>query len=552
MIDYRTPLSDILFALDHAAEAGRLPGWDRDLAAEVLGHAARLVDEVIAPIDPLGDAEGCRLEGGEVRMPAAFRAAWEAYAAGGWPALSAPEEFGGQGLPHILSACLSEMLAGASLSFQMVLILGTAALRTLAANASADQKARLIPRLASGEWLATMALTEPQAGSDLSLVRTTASPEADGSWRITGSKIFISGGGHDLTGGRILHLVLARTGDPSLGTKALSLFACPSILDDGGRNAISVLRLEEKMGMHASPTCQLAFDGAWSEIIGRPGEGLARMFTMMNIQRLEVALEGIGLAEAAGQRSRAYAATRRQGRLPGRQGPQPIAAHDDVRRMLLAQIALTQGCRAMIYRGLVELELDPASPLVQFMTPVCKAFATEAAMAAADHAIQVHGGYGFLREYRVEQLLRDGRITKIYEGTNGIQAATLAGRLLSQDGGRPAEAFGRDAEAAAALAGRVAPALATALGHWRSATEAVRGSAALSTVADAYMRLSGLVALGAAWARLESAGAKAPNPTRIAAAAEYVARWMLPESAHLAALCAGASPLSGLDDEVFA
>jgi 3-(methylthio)propanoyl-CoA dehydrogenase len=549
MLDYRTPLDDILFALKHGAEAGRLPDWDDDLAAEVLGHAGRFIDDIIAPLDPVGDVEGCRLENGRVRMPAAFRSAYDAFREGGWPALSIEEAYGGQGLPHILSGALSEMLSGACISFQMVLSLAQAAMRTLSVHGSEGQKGLYIPKLASGDWLATMCLTEPQAGSDLSLVRTTAVPDGD-SWRITGNKIFISGGDQDLTG-KVLHLVLARTGDAAAGIKGLSLFVCPSECDQGIRNAVSVIRLEEKMGMHASPTCQLAFDDAAAEIVGKPGEGLMRMFTMMNQQRLDVALQGVGLADVAAQRSLAYAATRRQGKIAGRSGAQILTAHDDVRRMLLTQKALTLGSRAMTLRTLVELELDHSSPLVDFLTPVCKAFCTDAAVQAADQAIQIHGGYGYLREYRVEQVLRDARITPIYEGTNGIQAATLAGRLLHADGGRAAEAFRRDIADTIAVSGgpESRAALQAALDDWQRATDGV--VAAASQSAANYMRLTGLLAFGAAWSRLEGGADKAPQPAHVRSVAEFVRCAMLPETAHLARLCTSPFDFASVPQDIF-
>jgi 3-(methylthio)propanoyl-CoA dehydrogenase len=555
VIDYRTPLPDLLFALDAGAGAGRLPHWDAELAAEVLAHAGQMVDEVIAPLDPIGDGEPARLEGGRVRMPPAFVAAYKLFQGGGWPGLAVAEADGGQGLPHVLASVLSEMLSGACITYQMVLSLAHGAMRTLAANGSAAQRELWMPRLASGEWLATMCLSEPQAGSDLGLVRTTATAHGEG-WRISGGKIFISGGDQDLTEGRILHLVLARTPGAPPGVKGLSLFLCPSVLPDGSRNAVSVVRLEDKMGMHASPTCQMAFDGAVAEIVGAPGEGLRRMFTMMNAERLDVAVQGVGLAEVAVQRSLAYAVERRQGRAGTDEGPDPIVRHADVRRMLMTQMALAMGCRAMVMRTLVELELGEKPALVELMTPVCKAFATDAAIEAAQLAIQVHGGYGFLREYRVEQILRDGRITQIYEGTNGIQAATVAGRLLRLDGGASPAAFRTEIEDAARVAAAAgldatAQALGDALAQWEAATAAVLGRRDIGLVATGYLRLVGLTAFAAAWARLEAAADAAPNPVRVRALAAFVRDWMLPEIGHLAASCRRGSDLAALPDEVF-
>ncbi|CUW39813.1 putative Acyl-CoA dehydrogenase [Magnetospirillum sp. XM-1] len=552
MIDYRTPLSDLMFALRHGAEAARLPHWDDETAETVLTHAGAMVDGIIAPLDPLGDTEGTRLVDGRVVMPQPFVDAYRQFAGDGWQGLAVPEEDGGQGLPHILASALSEMLSGACITYQMVLSLAHGAMRTLAASGSAEQRATWIPRLAAGEYLATMCLTEAQAGSDLGLVRTMATPQPDGSWSISGGKIFISGGDQNLTEGRIMHLVLARTPDAPPGVKGLSLFLASSLLEDGTRNAISVVRLEEKMGMHASPTCQVAFDGARAEIIGAPGEGLARMFTMMNAERLDVAVQGVGLAEVALQRSLAYANERKQGRAGKDSGPDIIAKHGDVRRMLLAQMALAMGCRAMVMRTLVDLELGDKPALMELMTPVAKAFATEAAMEAADHAIQVHGGYGFLKEYRVEQILRDGRITRIYEGTNGIQAATVAGRVIRLDQGRALAEFKTEVEAAM---GGASPAFATALGQalaaWDEAGSAMAARKDIGLTATSYLRLTGLVAFGAAWARLEAAAEHAANPARIRAVAEHVRDWMLPETRHLANLCKNSAELGSLPDEVF-
>ncbi len=555
MIDYRAPIADILFVLRHAAEVRRLPAWDDELAEAVLSQAGRFIEEIVAPLDPVGDVTPARLEGGRVRMPPAFVTAYHQYRDSGWASLSAPPEYGGQNLPHILASTISEMLSGACISFQMVLGLVQGAMRSLATNGSADQKALWMPRLASGEWLATMCLTEAQAGSDLSLARCGATCAEDGSWRISGGKIFISGGDQDMTG-RQLHLVLARTPNAPPGVKGLSLFLCPSELEDGRRNAIAIVRLEEKMGLHASPTCQMAFDGAVAEMVGKPGEGLARMFTLMNAERMDAAMQGIGLAEIAGQRTRAYAAQRRQGR--GTDGaPIAIAGHADVRRMLLTQMALALGARAMATHTLVEMELGGNSALVDFMTPVCKAFCTEAGVEAANLAIQAHGGYGYLREYRVEQILRDARITPIYEGTNGIQAMTLAGRLLRINDGACAQAFvrhirGAEQIAAAGGFGDTASTLDRALARWNSAAKAVSIKRDVGYVAAAFLRLSSLVAFAAAWARLEAFADHAPSPDRIRTLADFTRRWLLPEIETLAAQCEGGFDLNHhLSDDVF-
>ncbi len=551
MIDYRAPADDILFALRSGAEAARLPNWDDDLAAAVVSEAGRFVESEVAPLDPVADRTPAILMDGRVRVPLAFVRAYRRFCAAGWPGIAADTAFGGQGLPHALGAAVSEMLAGACIAFQMILSLGQGSMRTIAAHATEDQKRRFLPRLASGEWLATMCITEPEAGSDLALIRTTAASAPDGGWRLSGGKIFISGGDHDLTD-NILHLVLARTAEAGVGLKGLGLFVCPAVRPDGTRNAVSVLRLEDKLGMHASPTCQMAFEAAEAEILGRPGEGLQRMFTMMNAERLDVAVEGVGLIEMARQRALYYAGERRQGRARGSDRPvDPINRHGDVRRMLLTLMALAEGCRVMVLRTAVGLGLDAESASAAFMTPVCKAFCTDAAVEAANLAIQIHGGYGYCRDYRVEQLLRDARITPIYEGTNGIQAMTLAGRLLHAEGDAPAQAFA--AEIAAAGAGALPAfgrALSAGLEVWRQATAAVRAVDDPGPVAAAYLRLTGLLAFAAGWSRLEAGADASPAPMRTRASAAFVRSWMLAEADLLGRRVAHPPPPCG--DEIFA
>jgi hypothetical protein len=350
-----------------------------------------------------------------------------------------------------------------------------------------------------------------------------------------------------------MHLVLARTQGAPAGVKGLSLFLAPSHLPDDSRNAISVVRLEEKMGMHASPTCQVAFDGAWAEIIGAPGEGLKRMFTMMNAERLDVAVQGVGLAEVALQRSLAYAAERKQGRAGAGEGPDSIAKHGDVRRMLLTQMALAMGCRAMVMRTLVDLELGETPALMELMTPVCKAFATDAAQEAASLAIQIHGGYGFLREYRVEQIARDARITPIYEGTNGIQAQTVAGRVIRLDNGAALAELKADVtEAMTKAQPATAAALAKALDALDRASEAVLARREVGLIATSYLRLLGLIGFAAAWSRLEASAHAAPNPERIRSVAAFAREWMLPEVEHLAERCHNPTDIGSLPDSVFA
>jgi len=505
MSAFHAPVDDILFSLVEVAGAGRLPDWDDDLAREVIGHFATFAEEKIAPLDESGDAEGCRLTDGRVRMPAGFADVFRELAEQGWQGLSVPEEFGGQGLNSAVLAGVSEIFTGANHSLQMVAALAPGAVATLLRFGSEEQKAAFIPPLAEGRWLSTMALTEPGAGSDLSAIRTRAIRDADG-WRIDGEKIFISGGDQDMSEG-ILHLVLARTGAASEGTRGLSLFACLSDLPDGTPNGISVTRIEEKLGLHASPTCQLAFDDVRGELVGEEGGGLKAMLAMMNHARLDVALQGVAHAARAADLARAYAAERRQGRGPDGQ-PTTIDRHADVARMIDECDALALGARALAHITLVAQELGNQPDFIEFMTPLAKYFGTDCGIRAADLAIQVMGGYGYLREYRAEQNWRDARICSIYEGTNGIHARTLATRGLTLNGGAGARAFAtfvRDSDAD----------VAGDADAWEAEAARIAASPDPSAVADAFMRQTCGLAYRAAWARIVAATARAPDSERL-------------------------------------
>ncbi|WP_260348552.1 acyl-CoA dehydrogenase family protein [Alloyangia mangrovi] len=407
------------------------PRWDAELSQEITQHFAAFAEGVLAPLNEPGDRQGCRLENGRVRMPDGFGAAYAELATSGWQGLTAPEALGGQALDHLTAAAVSEIFSGANHSLQMVTGLVPGAISTLLANGTPEQQATYIPHLTSGDWLSTMCLTEAGAGSDLSRIRCKATREGD-AWKIYGQKIFISGGDQDMSQG-ILHLVLARTGAPEDGVKGLSLFLCTSEVD-GTRNAITVTRIEEKLGLHASPTCQMEFDGATAELIGDEGRGLAAMFTMMNHARLDVALQGVAHASRAFAIASAYAAERRQGRTP-EGDPALLTDHPDVTRMLDEQQDLARTARGMCHLALAELEKAEAPALIEFLTPLCKIYATEAGIRSADLGIQILGGYGYLEEYGVAQIWRDARITSIYEGANGIHALTLATRGLRLDGG---------------------------------------------------------------------------------------------------------------------
>jgi len=489
MTTFHAPLDDILFSLRRVARADRLPDWDDELAAEILGHFASFAEGRIAPLDALGDAQGCRLEAGRVKMPAGFGQVYAELAEQGWQGLSIPQTFGGMGLSPVLQAGVSEIFTGANHALQMVTSLVPGCAGVLRRFGTPEQQAACLPPLAEGRWLSTMALTEPGAGSDLAAIRTRAAQDG-GTWRITGEKIFISGGDQDLSEG-ILHLVLARSGGE--GVRGLSLFLCKSLCADGSRNAVTVTRIEEKMGLHASPTCQLAFDGAEAELIGEQGGGLKAMFTMMNHARIDVALQGVAHAARAADLARIYAAGRKQGRGPDGAAV-AIDAHADVARMIATCDDLARAGRVLCHLTLVEEALGQSPDFVDFMTPVCKYACTEAGIRAADLAIQVMGGYGYLTEYGAAQNWRDARICSIYEGTNGIHARTTVTRGLSLNGGAGSRAFAaflRDS--------------GTDPGPWEAEADRLRQSPDPSAEAHAFMELTCSLAYAAARARLAAA-----------------------------------------------
>ena len=448
LMSYRAPVDDIVFTLRHVAGLDAvLAQGGHELAPEdvaaVLEEAGKLASEVIAPLDRVGDRHGARLSDGAVTTAPGWAEAYRAFVAGGWNGLRAAPEHGGQGLPHLMAAACTEMWNGASVSFGLCTLLTEGGIAALEAHGSDALKARYLEKLVSGEWTATMNLTEPQAGSDLGLLRTRAEPNGDGSYRITGAKIYITYGEHDLAD-NIVHLVLARLKDAPAGTRGISLFLVPKILPDGTRNDLRCSGLEHKLGIHASPTCSMAYGdqgGATAWLIGEENRGLACMFTMMNSARLNVGLQGVGVAEAAFQQALAYARERRQGRAPGADGTSAIVAHADVQRMLLTMKAYTQAARAICY--LTAQALDAAQEAdgkaaferASLLTPVAKAFATDIANEVTSLGVQVHGGMGFIEETGAAQLMRDARILGIYEGTNGIQAIDLVTRKVPLNGG---------------------------------------------------------------------------------------------------------------------
>jgi alkylation response protein AidB-like acyl-CoA dehydrogenase len=441
-------ISNVLGAPQALQALAPFADTDADLMQQVLEEAGKFVGQVIAPLNRDGDEIGCRFDAGKVTTPPGFREAYQAFWQAGWPALAAASEDGGQGLPAVLEAVLYENLSAANHGWTMAPGLLHGAYECIKHHASNELKSLYLQKVATGEWLATMCLTEPHAGSDLGLARTKAVPQADGTYLISGTKIFISGGEHDLTD-NIVHLVLARLPDAPPGPKGLSLFLVPKFYPDGSRSAVHCERIEEKMGLHGSPTCVMRFDEACGKIVGEPGKGLGAMFVMMNAARLHVALQGVGLLDAAWQKADAYSKERRQMRAPGRGKTAAeadlIAEHPAMQRILNTQRAWIDGGRVLAYRTALELDLlkhhpdaerrEAAQRWCSLVTPVIKAAFTHQAFHGGSDCLQVFGGHGYVREWGIEQVLRDARVAMIYEGTNEIQAIDLVVRKVLPDGG---------------------------------------------------------------------------------------------------------------------
>jgi len=440
-MSFTAPVRDQRMLLDAISEmGGARDGPDSDIVDAVLEGAAAFAEGVFAPLDRIGDSIGARWDAGVVTLPEGFRAAYAQFVEGGWMSLAAPEAHGGQGLPLSLSAALMEDLNAANIGFALLPMLSMGAIEALEAHGSDELKRDYLPKIISGEWPATMNLTEPQAGSDVGALKSKAEPNGDGSWRVSGTKIYITYGEHDAAD-QIIHLVLARTPDAPEGTRGISLFLVPKILPDGSRNDLRCVGIEHKLGIHASPTCVMSYGdegGATGWLIGPENGGMRSMFTMMNNARLNVGLQGVGIAERATQRAVAYAIERKQGQR--NRLPVMIADHPDVRRMLLRMRALTTASRALVYYSFDQLGRghagDPAAAMrAEVLTPLAKAWGTDIGCEVASLGVQVHGGMGYIEETGAAQHLRDARIAPIYEGTNGIQAADLVGRKLGLDGG---------------------------------------------------------------------------------------------------------------------
>jgi len=564
---FEPPIADIRFALD--AVAGLAPamagGAFGDLSAETVGaileEAGRFAASELAPLNRIGDTVGARRHAdGTVTTPPGWREAYRRFCDAGWNGLSAPEARGGQGLPTTLAMAVQEMWNAGSAGFALAPMLTAGAIEALDAHGSEALKARYLPRMVSGEWTGTMNLTEPQAGSDLGAIRTRAEPAADGTYRIFGEKIFITYGEHDLAENTI-HLVLARIAGAPEGTRGLSLFVVPKRLvnDDGSlgeANDVSCARIEAKLGIHGSPTCAMIYGGAGRGatgfLVGEPHRGLAGMFTMMNLARLNVGIQGIGVAERARQAALAYARDRRQGRAPGIAGAAPLVAHADVQAMLLRMQALVAASRALAYSCAFAFDMsrhaEPAARAAwadraSLLTPLAKAFPTDAANEVASLAVQVHGGTGYVEDTGAAQHLRDARIFAIYEGTNGIQAVDLVLRRLKLDGGATVTRF---IDELASIAGKVEETrrddfgttgalLGTAVAALRRATAFIADAEAAGHGADAlpgattYLRLFALTAAGALLAK----GALAAASDRHVALARYFTETLVAESTAL-------------------
>ena len=578
---------DLQFVLHDVLKVSEsdIPGYgdlERDFTSAILEEAAKLGQDVLAPLNAVGDREGCRLENGVVRTPAGFKEAFELMREGGWAGLDLPEEFGGQNLPYLMYSAVGDIFSAANMAFYMYPGLTHGAVSALLAHGDDSVKARFVPKMVSLEWTGTMNLTEPHCGTDLGMIRTKAEPQADGSYKITGQKIFISGGEHDMAE-NIIHLVLAKAPGGGEGTKGISLFVVPKFLvrDDGtlgARNPVSVGKIEEKMGIHGNATCVMNFDGATGWLVGTLHRGMPAMFTMMNEARLGVGLQGYAQAAVAYENALAYAIDRLQGRdVTGTKNPtgaaDPLIVHPDVRRMLMDQKSFVEGARAFTLWGAAQLDRahrlgdKQADGLMSLLTPVIKGFFTDKGFDMAVQAQQIYGGHGYIEEWGMSQFARDARIAMIYEGANGVQALDLVGRKLAQDGGAHVMAFfalvkefikaqendARMADITGALKAASKDLQAAAMFFMERGMKAPND--ALAGSSD-FLHLFGHVCLGLIWGEIAVAaqaqldgGTSDPDfyQSKLATARYYMARQLPATALHLARIRSGAETVMALE-----
>jgi alkylation response protein AidB-like acyl-CoA dehydrogenase len=590
MPSYTAPVKDMQFLMHDVLRISQadIPGYgdlDRSFTEAVFDEAAKVAQDILTPLNAVGDREGCVLENGVVRTPTGFKEAFRTLSEGGWMSLDAAPEYGGQGLPYLMHTAVNETFVSANMAFNMYQGLTHGAYTAILFHGTDAQKQKWLPKLVTCEWTGTMNLTEPHCGTDLGLLRTRAEPQADGSYRITGQKIFISAGDHDMAS-NIVHLVLAKAPGGGEGTKGISLFIVPKVLvnDDGSlgaRNALSCGKVEDKMGIHGNATCVMNYDGATGWLLGDLHKGMKAMFTMMNEARLGVALQGYAVAEAAYQNALAYAKDRLQGRaVTGPENPNgpadPLIVHPDIRRNLMEQKSFVEGARALTYWGATLIDRAHAGDmaadgLIGLLTPVLKGFQTDKGFEMAVQAQQVFGGHGYIEEWGMSQFARDARIAMIYEGANGVQALDLVGRKLATDGGRHVMAFFDMVKAEckahdgdARMAGFVEPLKAASkqlqqAGMFFMAQGMKNPNAALAGSYD-FMHMMGHVCLGLMWTRMAKAAYDALDAgatdrdfydAKIATGRFYMARQLPACGMHLARIESGADTVMALAAEAF-
>jgi len=589
---YTAPIKDMQFILHDVLEASTqsIPGYDeldREFTGAVLEEAGRVASEVLAPLNTVGDTEGCVLENGVVRTPKGFQEAFDQMRDGGWTAMDCDPEYGGQGLPYLMHTAAQEPFVSANMAFNMYQGLTHGAYSAIHIHGSDEQKQTYLPKLTTCEWTGTMNLTEPHCGTDLGLMRTKAEPQDDGSYKVTGQKIFISAGEHDMAE-NIIHLVLAKIPGGPEGIKGVSLFIVPKFIvnDDGSlgaRNAVSCGKLEEKMGIHGNATCVMNYDGATGYLIGEAHKGMRAMFVMMNEARLGVGLQGYAQAEAAYQNAVDYAKDRLQGRdVTGAKNPDgpadPLIVHPDIRRTLMDIKSITEGCRALTYWGAHLIDRAhktgdaEAEGLASLLTPVIKGFQTDKGFDCTIAAQQVYGGHGYIEEWGMSQFARDARIAMIYEGANGVQALDLVGRKLAQDGGKHVmgffemvKSFIKDNEGDERLKADFLDPLKEASKELQAAgmyfmAEGMKNPHNALAGSTDFMHMMGHVCLGLMWGRMAKAAFAALDAgagdtgfyeTKIATGRYYMARQLPATKMHLARIQSGAATVMALDAEAF-